>query len=1344
MKRTIVALLLFAVLAASGAYGQNYVKWNQPPDPAQPDNLYYGWNELSVWGGEQIAADDWFCETNDPVSDIHWWGSFIGWNRTEPPQMPGAFHFAIWTDEPNPGGSFSHPGYVVWEYVSRNYTWEFAGWDFDPRTGEYEACFLFHCDLPLESWFYQEPGGTIYWLSIAADHADCPCNADIDGNGSIDLSDYARVMAMLGMTNLPPGTPEDLDCDGDVDDDDVAIIECQLNQGWPDPACCPPFAADYPFGWKTRPRLVDSLAPDAAVRTFNPTQPGMGDQWTDGQPIRWPGTTPEDDWDLAFYLTTSTGMNYKWQQPPVFDPESPYPQCYWGWDEISNYEMSIGPIVADDWVCSDPRPITDVHWWGSYLNWEEPPPPQDSLPIGFDISIWTDVPAGVDEWFSHPGMLIWSWYVPYPETMEMPVGCDFHPAFTMFPETCYYYSWNIPEDQWFWQEGNETIYWISISALYYRDVQFPWGWKTRPRDPASPAPDDAVRIFAPREPVAGSVYEVGEPIFWPNPEFSWDMAFELSTIGGQSRIKWYQPPEPYVPDDAYNGWNELSIYGFEQIAGDDWVCQNEDPITDVHWWGSFIGWGHREPPADAPTRYHIGIWTDVPADVDDWFSHPGTMLWQYECQDFDWQFAGWDFDPRDPLAAPEACFYFTCDIPREAWFYQEPGDHIYWVTISAIYDQLPCACNGDLNEDGVVNAVDLNLLLACFGTPTPPGCEAADLDCDGDVDSDDVTIFQCQFTAGWPDPDCCPNSYAIENPFGLKTRPRSNDSAAPDDAVAVLRPTDPVDGSVYELGRPLFWPTELESWDICFQLTATHEEPSELKPKWTQPPACFEGFDAESNLWMPGEQPWYPKWTQLVDLQWPGMHCDDTMWLGDDWQCGGGMVTDIHWFGNYENNIVGVGLRGFTLSIYADAGGMPAGPPAPPLWTMFATLSELNEMMTGDVNSEGCFIYRYEYYLPIPFPQEQGQIYWLVIAALPNSGNPAPQWRWQEAGRRMPPILNPAVYLSATGGWTPLCWADDTCSDFAFIITSNEPGQEVNKVEADDFYSDGHDILDVRWWGSYFDERYAPHVPADPLHQIDGWLISFHYADVNANPQFPPDILFDPPPTALALYFAPYDAVEIYGLWCTDCLGHPLFEYHVDLDRCCLLCSHPDPRNNYPPPGLPGVFQEIRGFRYWLDVVAVTGVTWTPDACQPLYTDHIPPFDTGGTGAFWGWHMGFEPAAPGPLNTAATGRIMDFSPYPPDCWDYGQWRPQPWECPTDPLPVNMAFELLASNCPENLYEEGLYEINLADLADLLSRYNKCVGQPGYLPQADFNNDGCITLSDLAQLLSVYGQPCPTW
>lgn len=1009
-----VITALLAVTAVAPA--QEYVKWDQPPDPSVMSNVYYGWNEYTEYGdfGGQIAADDWYCDTADPVSDIHWWGSFIGWNETTPPNLPQAFHFAIWSDAPAGGiDEFSHPGVVIWEYWCNDYTWEFVGWDFDPQTEQMEACFLFHCDLPENNWFYQTFGENIYWLSIAPTY------------------------------QFPP---------------------------------------EYPFGWKTRPRDALSPAPDAAVRIFDPTMPTIGSAWGFGQPIRWPSDDPVDDWDLAFYLTTMTASGLKWDQPPRLNPQSPYPDCYWGWDEVSDYWGYAGPIIADDWVCLDDQPVTDVHWWGSYWNWYEPFPPDS--PMGFHIGIWTDVPAGVDEDFSHPGEMIWEWYAPLGEYTEDWVGCDFHSDWMEEPESCFYYTYVIPPGQWFYQPGDGEIYWISIAADYGYPPEYVWGWKTRERDPTSLAPDDAVRIFDPTAPFIGSIWGAGEPIWWPEPDASWDTAFQLTTTGVES-IKWYQPPEPYISDNVYNGWDEFSVYGDMQIAADDWVCENDDPITDVHWWGSFIGWGQTTPP-QMPNRFHICIWTDVPAGVDQTFSHPGDMIWEYYCDDFTWNFDGWDIDPRDPWAMPEACFYFECDLPEWAWFYQEPGDNIYWVSISGVYG----------------------------------------------------------------------NGVLTDYPFGWKTRPRDPASPAPDDAVRIFDPTAPIPGDVYINGQPIFWPSEPDSWDLAFQLTATHEGPQYLEPKWDQPPHDPEtAFDAVSNLWWPDTEP-------------PGL---------------------------------------------------------------------------------------------------------------------------------------------------------------------------VDVVVADDFISDGRDILALTWWGSYFDERYAPdYLSAEP-YVLDGWLLGIHWAKEDI-PGCPPDLLLDPPPTVLAVYFAPANAVTILGVDMMDCLGHAVYYYEVDLDACCLVCTHPDPRNNFPPPGLPGVFQERADTRYWLSVQAVTGIEWLPPDCEPVFTGHIPPLDNDPFGQFWGWLNGYEPPVGAPLDEACVGRIVDFTPYPPDCWDYGNWVKQPWMCPTQPELVNMAFSLLASDCPEDLVPDRV--IDLADLAQLLSVFNSCYGDANYLPAADFNNDGCVGLSDLAQLLSVFNTNCP--
>ncbi len=113
------------------------------------------------------------------------------------------------------------------------------------------------------------------------------------------------------------------------------------------------------------------------------------------------------------------------------------------------------------------------------------------------------------------------------------VGWDWDPRDpTVPPEACFRFDQLLPEDHWFLQEEGDNIYWISIAAAPDAGVppDYPWGWKTRPRDPASSAPDDAVVIFDPLTPSPGAMYQAGAPIFWPTPADSWDMAFQLTTL----------------------------------------------------------------------------------------------------------------------------------------------------------------------------------------------------------------------------------------------------------------------------------------------------------------------------------------------------------------------------------------------------------------------------------------------------------------------------------------------------------------------------------------------------------------------------------------------------------------------------------------------------------------------------------------------------------------------------------------------------------------------------------------------------------------------------------------------
>jgi hypothetical protein len=205
----------------------------------------------------------------------------------------------------------------------------------------------------------------------------------------------------------------------------------------------------------------------------------------------------------------------KWQQPPWVLNEMP-PPVFLGWDAMS--VVNSTQIVADDFLCNDPRPIATLQWWGSYLNWQDALPPNPLLP--FQISLWTDVPGGVGGPFSHPGVCIWQWNK-LPD-YEVFAGYDYDPRAGAIVDTTFHYGLTIPANQVFWQSPG-TIYWISIAAIYPAgpgQLPYPWGWKTRPHN----FNDDGVITYVPTNPVPGMVWQQGEPIQWQG---SWDLSFHL-------------------------------------------------------------------------------------------------------------------------------------------------------------------------------------------------------------------------------------------------------------------------------------------------------------------------------------------------------------------------------------------------------------------------------------------------------------------------------------------------------------------------------------------------------------------------------------------------------------------------------------------------------------------------------------------------------------------------------------------------------------------------------------------------------------------------------------------------
>jgi len=161
-----------------------------------------------------------------------------------------------------------------------------------------------------------------------------------------------------------------------------------------------------------------------------------------------------------------------------------------------------------------------------------------------------------------------------------------------------------------------------------------------------------------------------------------------------SDVKWLQPPDK-TPTGI-----DIRIDRHDQVRrtlADDFLCTQTGPITDVHFWGSWLG----DPqPRGFIYRIHLSIHEDVPADPadPDSYSHPGKLLWE---RDFDTgEFTEtlvadikpdyeWWMDPYDASKPPnpqgdQKIYRYDIDIDPADAFIQEgtPNDPIvYWLDI---------------------------------------------------------------------------------------------------------------------------------------------------------------------------------------------------------------------------------------------------------------------------------------------------------------------------------------------------------------------------------------------------------------------------------------------------------------------------------------------------------------------------------------------------------------------------------------------------------------------------------------------------------------------------------------
>ncbi|MFC1676530.1 GEVED domain-containing protein [Planctomycetota bacterium] len=443
--------------------------------------------------------------------------------------------------------------------------------------------------------------------------------------------------------------------------------------------------------------------------------------------IVWDGTGVFEDGETEDYLLEidhSGGPvpgkplepHTKWSQPPIEkDPTAEMP-TYCGWDERSFIDISQGPtltkMVADDYRCIGPMPITSIHWWGSFWDWEYPgPPPGNSIPAGWHIAFWSNVPANVDSTYSHPSVLLHEVLIQSTRVTMEEVGRDEY--FGYFPnDTCYQFNVTLDPNEYFWQTINNDvttndIYWISITAMYLNDlsIDHAWGWKTRPWHWM----DDAVTMDlpglpAPQPPMpwlgAGMQLDVAliDPLVDPVFLESMDVSFELDT--DPNYIKWEQlytgirhwPHYEDVVSMQKPGQGEPNLV---QLVADDWLCKRQTPVIAISWWGSYIGYTYQACQDTTfaalpvqPDRFELKIWTDVPAGADPLYpgmSHPNEVIWNYVTNKYNEVFVGFDKHPNHG-DMNEPVFRYSVKLPEDEWFCQNDANGVYWLSVTAVYD----------------------------------------------------------------------------------------------------------------------------------------------------------------------------------------------------------------------------------------------------------------------------------------------------------------------------------------------------------------------------------------------------------------------------------------------------------------------------------------------------------------------------------------------------------------------------------------------------------------------------------------------------------------------------------
>ncbi len=1078
---------------------QNY-DWGDAPDPSYPTlsssngavhligNLFLGASiDADSDGQQSVNADGDDTDGNDDEDGVTFNGPlFPGGNVSITVIASQSGLFQGWIDF-NQNGSWGDPGEQIFTDVGLNPGTNNLSFtvpvnaQFGPtyarfRVSSFQGLLFYGSvnDGEVEDYqvYIEEGGGDEFDWGDAPDQPYPTLNANNGANHYIDGVTYLGNSVDGDMDGQPTAIADGDDNDGNDDEDGVtftspivpgqmatvdivasvqgilnAWIDFDGNGSWGDPG--EQIFMDFPLAAGVNIGLSFNVPPTAIpgqsfARFRFSSQPGLN---FDG---------PAQDGEVEDYEVEITGETYKWEQLP----------------DLTDLGMDVNAvdplILADDFECTMTGPITRIQIWGSWYNdyfpWYE-----DPGAVTFTLSIHGDIPASVTGDYSIPDTVLW-WrtFLPGEFTYEYyAYGLNegwFDPPNNFYDPNgdtqCLLYIFDIDTGN-FIQTGtpeNPVVYWLDVQAQP-EDPESWFGWKTS----ETHWNDDGVWGFG-QEPKNDSLWN--ELIYPPGHELqgqSIDLAFRITGEEIQNEYDFGDAPDPNYPTLAANNGANHYIDGVTFLGNSVDSDFDGQPTTNAD--GDDNDGNDDEDGVTFTSSMFIGnsatmdVVASVSANLSVWIDYNQNGSWA---------------DPGEQIFADYVTVAginsLTFNIPASA-------------TLGQTYMRFRFSNQAGLNFDGSAQDGEVEDYMVeikeevqdefDWGDASDPTYPTLAVSNGANHLLDGVTFMGASVDAE-PDGQQDPNALGDDND--------GNDDEDGVNFVWPCVPGNPVkvivnasvsngylsawfdfnrDGDWADVGEQIFTDVPLASGNNTLNfivpanatigITYTRfrfSTATGLSYTGSAPDGEVEDYEVEI------EDNGNNKWAQWPDPSLSGLHTHDyvdvsgayhSLVKADDWLCNGGLVTDIHWWGNYEldgnnNEKRGAGIDHFHLSIHSND---PSNclPQDPELWGIDVPFTALVEQNTGMTNNEGSIIYLYEYILDQPFVQDSGTYYWLDIAAISVDPNNPAIWRWQESMRSANPILCGAAEKDqpVPDIWSNIYWAaTDFYTDMAFILTSTE------------------------------------------------------------------------------------------------------------------------------------------------------------------------------------------------------------------------------------------------------------------------------------------------------------------